>query len=698
MKFTLTTFVFAFILTLSSKAQDHQYITTNKVNYVVGHQVLFDVFRFDQTGVSKEEEEEVLIAMDLVAPTGDIVQTKSFIKSEEGCYFFSLSDSLETGIYRLVANSAGAFQAIKRVHVFGLELEEQLPRSAKQIDHIIEGGTLGLNMSAKVAVRVTDSNGAGLLTKGTLVNSVDSLVTYIDTDANGLASFDFTPSDSLYKVRFGTQTLELAISNQPITTQLERKDGQMNFKIGNTTGSPAVISIAIDGNKSVEFAMEAQMDSTIQIATSALTYGLHKVDLTLGAALRSYYTFVKPNDTPDINLQKMELAANEQSEFAIEDAEDAIDRVSVTIIDDLDYVELNFYEEYYLDQLDLDLQVVGNRDLDAYVLFYANTEEKVNQERMDAVKTGGVLSYKFEYPFDEVSMLNLSTMKAVDMRSENIRGIHDFEKSVGEKSQIYPYHFTTYLQPIKPADFREKVLYSYPALKSIITIGEREVNLIKAYDLQKNILLSYQTNEKEDQKLPAPDYVYNLTDYDVPNTMIDMINYVVKFVSVLKNNDGTAELSMYRYMSTYKYRGNPLIFLNDLPIYDARTILNLNPKDFERVEVRNSYQSNGHLGNFSLNGSVSFFLKEGVDNPLEDAYSDLPIIESCTNFNKKSTGSEYAPDFRHQLYWNSDLRKTKDSFWVDMKSSDLNTTYKIQVTAFMKDGTVVQEKSTLAVK
>ncbi|MEO9851744.1 MAG: hypothetical protein ABJH72_14715 [Reichenbachiella sp.] len=699
MRNILTT-LFALFISLTSWAQNHQCITTNKMNYVIGEQVLFDVSRFDGSNVLSDSVEEVVVHLDFVAPDGQIVQTKSLIKAEKDCYFFSLPDSLKTGIYRLIANSEGAFQATKRIHVFTLTLDEPIVRKSARIEYEVQGGILVKNASGKVAVRVTDKQGSGVKTKGTLVNSSDSVVQYLDTDANGMVSFQFNAKDSLYQVRFGQQISILQPIEQLVHCEFNQMNDKFELKLSNRSAMADVITVSVDDELISKYELPAGLDTTLSISKSSIAHGIHKMKLQSKLGPERNFRFLSlPVEAEIFNLPAVALRANEQSEFAFEDLTDEISQLSVSIIDQKNASPLDFYEEYYFDQSDIDLQLVEDRDFEAYLLFFADQVNwKTNTARLNAPKTGGVLKYKSEYPFDEISMLNLTTMKVLDMRSENIHGIQDFEAAVGEKAQVFPYHFTTYLQPIELADFEEKVDYKYPALKSFISLSEKDIETVKSYDIQKNIFLSFHSSEKKVNKLPTADYTYDLENYDVPNTMVDMINYIIKYVSVLKNGAGEPELSMYRYMSTYKYRGSPLIFLNDLPVYDARTILNLNPKDLERVEVRNSYKSNGHLGNFSLNGSVSFYLKESIDNPLEEAYTVLPIIESCKNFNKKVTDNEFAPDFRHQLYWNPNLKKTKDSFWVDLKSSDLSTTYDVQITAFMKNGTVVQKQSELVVR
>lgn len=699
MKTTLS-FIFSCLVVLVTNAQDHQYITTNKSKFVVGDQLLFDVMVFDDKHVLKNGEDQPVIAMDLVAPDGQIVQTKSLIRTENGCYFFTLADSLQTGIYRLIANSEGAYQATKRVHIFGLELEDAITRKVDNIKYKVRGGNLAKNIPALVAIRVVDADGNGLATKGTLKNSADSVVNYIDTDANGVASFEFTPTDSLYTIGFGTTMKSIIPTASTVGSYMTEGKEKIDMQISNSSASAAAIQVKVDGQQVQMISLEAFSDSTISIDKKQMANGMHTVEVITGAANnQAYKLLIQPETSIDLKFANATISNNEQSELSLEDNADQIDRLCVSVIDQKEAVEVNFYEEYFFDQMELDLQLVDNRDFTAYTILFADKlSKKVNKSRLSAPSTGGVLSYKEEYPFDQLSMLNLKTLKVIDKRNENINGIHDFELAMSDRSQVFPYHFTTYLQPIDLAVFQEKVDFRYPALTANINISQSEVELIQSYDVQKNINLSYVNLNEERQKLPNPDYVYDLTNYEVPNTMVDMINYIIKYVSVVKNDEGNQELSMYRYMSTYKYRGSPLIFLNDMPVYDARTILNLNPKDFARVEVRNSYQSNGHLGNFSLNGSVSFYLKEGIDNPLDDEYANLPVLEPCRNFHKKLVQNEHAPDFRHQLYWNPQLTKTKDAFWVDLKSSDLSTTYDVQVMAFMKDGTVVQEKAQLTVK
>ncbi|WP_422359866.1 hypothetical protein [Reichenbachiella sp.] len=679
-------------------AQDGLYISTNKDRFVVGEQVMYEVNRFGEENL---DEEEVPLFADLVAPNGEIIQTKSALRNPEAKHFFTLSDSLETGIYRIICNSMGATQAVKNIHVYTLELGEIPSREVSDIQIKYRGGVFRQGQSNKVVVRLVDSSGTGIQSKGTLVNSLDSLVQYLDTDANGIAGFDLNPSDSLYKVRFGKKSIDLIPQKSSLAVDFLSLNESVLIKLKRQSKGTESIEVLLNGESMMRSVFLENADTLdIMLPARKLSYGVHQIGFNYqNEPSNDYIYFHRPSIESKLYLNTIVASNNEEVEYVIDDNADQIDYLDVSVIDK-NYVRTkDFYEEFYFDQVGLDLQQLDDRDFDSYLIFFgANLKKSENTDRLNAKQYHGVLNYREEFPFDELSVLNLATMKALDIRCESITGIHDFERVAGENTQIFPYHFTTYLQPIKRANFKETVAYSYPALRSSPSLSDGDIAYVKEYDTQRNIALSFKNNEKQSASLPAPDFTYNLEDYDVPNTMVDMINYVVKYVTVVKSKGDEPELSMYRYMSTYKYRGSPLIFLNDLPVYDKRTILNLNPKDIARVEVRNSYAANGHLGNFSLNGSVSFYLKDGVENPLKEAYKDLPVLQRCQNLNKKSVNSEYAPDFRHQLFWNAKVDKNKGSFWVDLKTSDLSTTYQILVTAYMKNGTVIQDQSLLVVQ
>lgn len=697
MKNKLFTLLTICVIWTDVSAQDALFISTNKVKFVVGEQVMFTVNRFGQ---GSEDQKIKPIFTDLVAPNGQIIQTKSVIISSDADYFFSLSDTLKTGVYRLISNSAGASQAVKNIHVYALELEEQTSSEVSTIQARLEGDIFASNQNNRIVVRALDANGAGVQSKGTLVNSVDSLIQYLDTDANGIVAVALNPTDSLYKIRFGKSTIELKPEQSDFTCKFQNTGQSLTILLERLNRDSEIVEIVVNDEPLMKSIFQKDKDSlTIVVPGQSLSHGIHKIGISFGARRpRNYNYFHRPVDK-QLQLNTMVASNNEQVEYVIDDSSDEIDHVDVSVIDINNAHRTDFYQEYYFDQAGLDLQVVNGRDFGAYLTFFGDDIRKIeNTDRLDAEQYHGALSYRENFPFDEVSVLNLSTMKAFDIRCESITGIQDFERVAGSQSQIFPYHFTTYLQPIDRAIFEESVNYQYQALSATLHLTDEETAYVKEYDTQRNIILSYQDLKKQEVSLPEPDFVYDMADYDVPNTMIDLINYVVKYVSVGKSKDKEPELSMYRYMSSYKYRGSPLIFLNNLPVYDKRTILNLNPKDLSRVEVRNSYRANDHLGNFSLNGSVSFYLKDGVDNPLEEAYKDLPILERCKNFNTKLVDSEFAPDFRHQLYWQTDLIKRSGAFWVDLKTSDLSTTYKILVTAFMKNGDVIHDESLLVVQ
>lgn len=680
-------------------AQNGLFITTNKNAYVAGEQVRFDLTLLDK-GLQPIEDEYLAI-IDLVAPDGRIIQTKGAINSPLSKYFFLLPDTLSTGIYRLITSSKGIPQSVKRVHVYGTSPEKSKKASVYDIDYIVQGGVLVKEKPNKVFIRVTDKSGAGVSSKGTLTNSADSLIQYLDSDDNGILSMQVTPSDSIYRIRFDNQVTELRPLHVNFSVSLVQKENEIVLIPKRYNATDSVKSILID--KQILSNTQYSTDSlgTVRIKNEQLSPGIHFLESkSVEGFTQKFLITIKTKPPENLLIPKMNIGRNEFHEFYIEDKLDEISLLSISVIDEKDLLSenLDFYEEYYFGQGELDLQLVANRDIQAYIeLFYHKLHRSSSEERLSyGIST--ILDYKQQSPFDHISLLNLRTLTAIDELNGDLRGIHNFEEQMDSKATVFPYHFTSYLEPIELAGFDKISDYRYPSLKTKLFIGEEEKKLIKLYDLQRNIILSYNEQEQSKPALPEPDYTYVLENYDIPNTTTELINYIVKYVSVGGGKE-TPQISMFRSMSSYKYSGKPLLFINNLPVYDARTILNMSPKDFIKIEVRNSNVTNEQFGYFGLNGSISFYLEKEVINPLANSYTNLPVLEPYQEFNQSLVKNEFAPDFRHQLFWSSQVeKKNTDTFWIDLKASDLSTSYHIHLRAFMKDGSVVQSQSMLSVQ
>lgn len=696
-----------FIYPLTSIAgNNHLFVLTNKVTYVAGEQLLFDVLSVSPTG-NTSDNKDYFLSVDFVSPDGDIVESQTLIKITGTKLFFPISESLKTGVYRLIANSPGMVQVIKRIHIYALDMAffEQ-EKAISHIDFEISGGHLISGISNKIATRVVGSNGVGIKISGTIVDSKDSVVQFLETDLNGAASFNFIPIDTLYEIRFSNKKLSLQPEFEvPFYSNIEYVDNMLviNFELKPKL-KDSVMYIRLDGEEFMAVEIPSDLfQYKVSIPKEKIGFGIHELTINNSTGFnQNWKVFNKPEYANTIKISDKKISVNESANWNIEDGKDSINALSVSIIDSnlpFNY-STDFYEELYFDQYGLDLLYVEDRDFETYMLLFSDKiQSEINSKRLALFHTSGIMKYKKDNPHGIISFLDINSLEPIEMYCEDIYGLYDLQSEIrGNKVQVLPNLLINGLNLDASIDLFETVNYKYASLQSVILMDEKIIRLMQLVKTQSSIANSYKTQFERNVYLGKPDYEYILEDYDIPNTMLDLINHVIKFLSVKKKGDDGYELSLYQYMTVYKYPNEPLILLDNLPVYDSRTILNMDPKDFKKIEVRNSKYSNRTLRNFGLNGTASFYLKEDIEHPLSAKYKKLPFIEKRQNFNSKPILSEYAPDFRHQLTWKSYLKKDGNSFNIEIQASDLITSYDIQITAFMKDGSVSQSKSNLSVE
>ncbi|MCV9388297.1 hypothetical protein [Reichenbachiella ulvae] len=634
------------------QAQDLS-VLTNKNTYITKEQVLFDIVKIGNSS----ESEGFLTTIDLVAPNGSIIETQSLIKTSKDQLFFYLTDSLKTGIYRLIAHSPGSHQVEKRIHVFGDKTTNIEDRQPIKLEYFLDASEFVNGVESKISFRSLDELGSGISTTLSIVDDQDSVIQFLQTDANGIVSTTITPNSNFYRVNYEGRSIVLPISNRDVfQSSLQIITDSLHYKIENTQ---KVVSIEWNGTNMLSDKLSSE-NSSILMGQLKLEPGINSIIIS---------------DSSGYFLKRIIAHKAELSSDSIWKSKKQI--ASVYLEEDKDYYQFDAFEYYFLDQYGLDIQLVTNRDFESYLRVFKDQLTSIeNQERIKLINEGGLISLKDEKSFGRVSMLTVPHLEPIEMLRSDITGLHQFEKWMPEEeTRVFPYLLAGNLIPLREVPVYERANYKYSPLKQILSVDEKTQEYLSSLKDLQSINKSYREDEEE-LLIPEADFTYSMEDFQIPETMEDLINNIVKYLSVQYENN-EPQFSLYRYMTIYKFDAPPIIFINDEPTYDCKYVLNMDPKGVERVELRNSIHSTATLGNLGLKGAVSIYLKDGIENPLEKQNADLPVLRKRVDPTQKMSKNPHSPDFRKQLFWGciSDIEE------IDMNKikSDLKGEYQIDL-------------------
>jgi len=174
-----------------------------------------------------------------------------------------------------------------------------------------------------------------------------------------------------------------------------------------------------------------------------------------------------------------------------------------------------------------------------------------------------------------------------------------------------------------------------------------------------------------------------LDDYIALPTLREVINEIVPFVKVQKKKDVFSLEVLDR--ETNQLYGDPLILIDNLPVFNVNELMKIHPELIKRISVINStYVYGEHLfrGIVFLETNTQNFA--GIELPVSSTFLEFQVAENKDNFvAKKHEGvneqTGRMPDFRNVLYWNPDVVLKDGKGQVSFSTSDYEGTYEIIV-------------------
>ena len=196
--------------------------------------------------------------------------------------------------------------------------------------------------------------------------------------------------------------------------------------------------------------------------------------------------------------------------------------------------------------------------------------------------------------------------------------------------------------------------------------------------------------------------VRDMSDYVSFKEMRNVFVEIVPSVYV-KKRDGNYrfEISLDKL---YTLPGDPLILLDNVPVFDANKIMELHPSQIEEIRViPHTYI----LGETDLFGIIMISTKSDhfmdIKFPRGSTFIQYQGFAPDTHYSKKEyTDSKQqvsrAPDFRTTLYWNPELKIQERQKSFSFYSSDRRGNFEIIVKGITEDGEVLYNHATITIE
>jgi len=234
----------------------------------------------------------------------------------------------------------------------------------------------------------------------------------------------------------------------------------------------------------------------------------------------------------------------------------------------------------------------------------------------------------------------------------------------------------------------QKHIERQATLSSFFASGKDVYNSIEQSEIESGIRIVH-----EPDRLIVPD------KYETLPTMQEVFRELVGTVRVRQTEDGFRIAIRHQDLESV-VRHQPLMLVDGLPETDLDKILELNPRELEKIEVFFSKEKIIQFGITGSNGILSITTKKG-DYSIESIPTyEVDGFARTNNFLSPDFGSDLkdcpTPDLRTLLYWNADIEATKDGvILLDFYNSDSLGDIEVEIFGKTDAGQILSKKKVI---
>ena len=208
----------------------------------------------------------------------------------------------------------------------------------------------------------------------------------------------------------------------------------------------------------------------------------------------------------------------------------------------------------------------------------------------------------------------------------------------------------------------------------------------------------------DDADSPKPDLLIRPDIYKDVTSFREFIDAIVPRATV-KRRKGVDNVYLTPSHTYNRFRESPLYFVNDIPVFNGATILDIELKLVDHVEIFNSFSTRAKFGISGINGVFKVILKENATNPLEANTKNLMVINglkyssfTSSGGNKPDEEEVIYPDFRTLLLTSHPVKSDVNGNAVfSFFTSDVTGTYLIIIRGITEDGAFIYEEKSIRV-
>lgn len=592
-----------------------------------------------------------------------------------------------------------------------------------------EGGTLINGFLTKVAVRALDNMGNGVSIKGKVLSTTGNEVTSFSTDEDGLGTFTFVPKfgEQYFTTIEGKQWEVARVRENGASLQILYKANSFQVSVRSNLPESDQLTLIVQAKGQLLYGANGTGKGFITtIPKSSLPEGINQITLfdNRGVSIAERMVFVgkKTPTKVKISLTRNDFAPREKVVGSIDFSQlfnDDIAYLSISAVNrggkrGTTINDLALLQEFK----NLPDGLLETEDLlktDNYLM----TESSVRYDwdrikdpqphslnnRESSLSISGLITDLNDQPVS-----NDSITVTIPGQLISYQGVSD---SNGQLNiPIFHYYGSEFIvvQPLnnnRPTNtlkisFPDENVFSLPEGLNIVgnntllsDVEKEAVNqqIMEAYNVQ--YIVEEQTPDSFKDELIADDYsaLYNqeiiLSEYQAFATIRDVIREIVTGVYVPLDSD---DIKVYSPEQDKSFDDGPLFLIDGVPTYDPAALLDLDPKDVEKIGVINMAKEMAYFRPAAQNGVlVVTTTHKNVENFGSD--KNVVLYQGLTpsaSISVPAPVDERTPYFQSLLYWDPNVEiDNQNNYEFEFFTSDEVGEIEIVVQGMTKSGDFV---------
>lgn len=638
-----------------------------------------------------------------------------------------------------------------------IPIQKPKTRPLKLVTIIPEGGQLIPGKPAKIALKI-NTGLVGSIEKSLLTDQYNDTLNLFQIAANGLALIEFTPLDSLeYYLKFLLKT------GDTVTEALPKKRGNGLLISGNPENSEVILYateaylktnnpghqllvVPVNGAEKIEFPVYLDKSTQhIKVDFNKLDKGFCVLELRNSrGALVAHSTLFLSENPIKINLKPVKevFGIREKVQLSLSvEPNDRIPtrglRVSVvkkgTTLNTGKNLPLSVIENPLLlpalaDEMKLTDPGIANQ-IKAVMILHQDVLGTQQAEWQVSGTNGSETKW-----LPETRDVSLSGMVRNTKTRQALSGVWLFASVLGRDAQFHAYktredgsfvfslnklnnthNLALAMDSIDGVE-TEFMIYNdfsdqWPVAKDIplnIDSAQRSLleNMFVNHQLAGIFRPKEQVFEQTGDLLPFPfsdlQASIKLKDFVAMPTLTEVINELVPYLHVKKRN-GKFILAVLDDKRNNIYK-HPLVLVDNLPVFNVKDILSINPAKVEGIDVIAKVY---HFGELPIQGIVMFHTKTdnfgGIRLPSSSVFLEYQTITPSAAvqfpvYNPQNETPAHSPDFKNLLYWNPSVPFSGNDTTINFYTADEKTDYEIVVRGKAGDGKAVFGKAEIRVE